>query len=307
MGKPSKPVKRCPECGSTRLIRDYGNSEVVCIDCGFVIAAKIADRRPEWRAFNGEQWKRRTRVGAPLTYTIHDKGLSTVIDWRDMDVHGKRINPDQRAKIYRLRTLQRRSRVSDSKERNLYLALCEIMMLTNKLSLPKAVSESASIIYRKALNGGIVRGRSIQGLSTAAVYLACREFGVTRTLDDVASAANLSRKELGRNYRFIVKALDLHITPPEPSIYISKISNKLVAQGNVEEAANKILKAAKRLKMTSGKGPRGLAAAACYIASVITGERVTQKEISDAAGVTEVTVRNRYKEFSKRLLIIMTL
>jgi len=305
MGESSKPIRRCPECGGTRLIRDYGNSEVVCIDCGFVIAAKMADQGPEWRAFDGEEWERKTRVGAPLTYRIHDKGLSTVIDWRDKDAHGKRIN--QRAKIYRLRTLQRRSRVSDSKERTLYLALSEIMRLTSKLSLPKAVSESASIIYRKALNGGLVRGRSVQGLSAAAVYLACREFGVTRSLDDVASASNLSRKELGRNYRFIVKALDLQVPPPEPGIYISKISNELVAQGNVEEAANKILKAAKRLKMTSGKGPRGLAAAACYIASVITGERVAQREIADMAGLTEVTLRNRYKEFFKNLLIVMTL
>jgi len=307
MGESLKPIRRCPECGSTRLIRDYGNSEVVCIDCGFVIAAKIADQGPEWRAFDKEQFENRARVGAPLTFTIHDKGLSTVIDRRDMDIHGKRINPDQKAKIYRLRTLQRRSLISDSKERNLYLALCEIMRLTSKLSLPKAVSESASIIYRKALNSNLIRGRSMQAISAAAIYLACREFGVTRSLDDVASASNLSRRELGRNYRFIVKALDLQVPPPEPDVYISKISNELVARGNVEEAANKILKAAKRLKITCGKGPRALAAAACYIASVITGERVAQREIADMAGLTEVTLRNRYKEFSRRLLIVMTL
>jgi len=306
MGKSSKPIRRCPECGSARLIRDYGNSEVVCVDCGFVIAAKIADQGPEWRAFNGEEWERKTRVGAPLTYMIHDKGLSTFIDRRDMDVHGNRIDPDQRSKIYRLRKLQRRSRVSD-KERNLSFALREIMRLASKLSLSKAVSESASIIYRKVLNGGLVRGRSTQEISAAAVYLACRKFGVTRTLEDVASASNLSRKELGRSYRLIVKALGLYVPPPEPGIYISKISNKLVAQGKFEEIAKKILKAAKKLKITCGKGPRGLAAAACYIASVITGDRVTQREIAEAARLSEVTVRNRFREFSERLLIVMSL
>ncbi|MCJ7793690.1 transcription initiation factor IIB, partial [Candidatus Bathyarchaeota archaeon] len=112
----SSKVQSCPECGSTRIMRDYECAEIVCMDCGFVVAAKIADRGPEWRAFDDEQRSKRTRVGAPLTYTIHDKGLSTTIDWHDRDIYGKSLSPGQKAQVYRLRKWQRRIRVSDATE-----------------------------------------------------------------------------------------------------------------------------------------------------------------------------------------------
>jgi len=143
--EPSK-VQRCPECGSTRLMRDYECAEIVCMDCGFVVAAKIADRGPEWRAFDDEQRAKRTRVGAPLTYTIHDKGLSTMIDWHDRDIYGKSLSPGQKAQVYRLRKWQRRIRVSDATERNLAFALSEITKFANNLSLPKNILETASVI-----------------------------------------------------------------------------------------------------------------------------------------------------------------
>ncbi len=304
---PQTKVHACPECGSTRLMRDYECAELVCMNCGYVIAAKLTDRGPEWRAFDDEQRTKRTRVGAPLTYTIHDKGLSTIIDWHDRDIYGKGLSPGQKAQVYRLRKWQRRIRVSDATERNLAFALSEITKIANTLNLPKNILETASLIYRKAVKEKLIRGRSIQGVTSAAIYLACRQCGLPRTLEEIAQASNVSKKEVGRSYRFLIKELGYSIPPLKPSQYITKFSNQLTMQGKVEEIAHKILAAAKELKLTSGRGPTGIAAAASYIASVLTGERKTQREIAEIAQVTEVTIRNRYKELVERLMFNISL
>lgn len=300
-------IQRCPECGSARLMRDYECAEIVCMDCGFVVAAKLADRGPEWRAFDDEQRVKRARVGAPLTFTIHDKGLSTMIDWHDRDIFGKRLSPGQKAQVYRLRKWQRRIRVSDATERNLAYALSEISKIANTMSLPKNILETASVIYRKAVKERLIRGRSIQGVTAAAVYLACRQCGLPRTLEEIAYASGVNKKEVGRSYRFLVKELDYFIPPLRPTQYITKFSNQLTMQGKVEEIAHKILNAARDLRLTSGRGPTGIAAAASYVASVLTGERKTQREIAEIAQVTEVTIRNRYKELVERLWFIIAI
>jgi len=304
---PTTKTQTCPECGSTKLMRDYESAEIVCMNCGIVVAAKLADRGPEWRAFDDEQRAKRARVGAPLTYTIHDKGLSTMIDWHDRDIYGKRLSPGQKAQIYRLRKWQRRIRVSDATERNLAFALSEISKISNTLNLPKNILETASVIYRKAVKEHLIRGRSIQGVTSAAIYVACRQCGLARTLEEIAQASNINKKEVGRSYRFLIKELNYFIPPLRPSQYITKFSNQLTMQGKVEEIAHKILSTARDLKLTSGRGPTGIAAAASYIASVLTGERKTQREIAEIAQVTEVTIRNRYKELVERLMFEITL
>ncbi|MEM2935685.1 MAG: transcription initiation factor IIB [Candidatus Bathyarchaeia archaeon] len=300
-------VQRCPECGSTRVMRDHEYAEIVCMDCGVVIAAKLTDRGPEWRAFDQEQRDKRTRVGAPLTFSIHDKGLSTMIDWHDRDTYGRRLSPTQKAQVYRLRKWQRRIRVSDATERNLAFALSEISKMANTLNLPKNILETASIIYRKAVKEHLIRGRSIQGVTAAALYMACRQCKLARTIDEIAEASSIDKKEVGRSYRFLVKELNYFVPPLKPTHYISKFSNQLAMQGKNEEIAHKTLTVAKNLKLTSGRGPTGIAAAASYIASVLTGERKTQREIAEIAQVTEVTIRNRYKELVERLWFLISL
>jgi transcription initiation factor TFIIB len=303
----SSTSRRCPECGSSRIMKDHESAEIVCMGCGYVVAAKLTDQGPEWRAFDSEQLEKRARAGAPATFTIHDKGLSTTIDWHDRDIHGQRIPQGQKAQIYRLRKWQRRIRVSDATERNLAFALSEISKYTNNLNLPRNVLETASVIYRKAVKGHLVRGRSIQGVTAAAIYVACRQCGVARTLEDISQASPINKKEVARSYRFLVKELDYFIKPVKPGKYITKFCNQLTMQGNVEEVAHKILFAANELKLTSGRGPTGIAAATSYIASVLTGERKTQREIAEIAQVTEVTIRNRYKELVERLQFIIYL
>jgi len=186
-------------------------------------------------------------------------------------------------------------------------ALSEITRISNNLSLPKSIFETASVIYRKALKKRLVRGRSIQGISAASVYIACRQCGLARTLNDVAAASNVSRRELGRSYRFLVNETNCSIPLIKPIQYVSRFSNQLELQGKVEVIASKILSAARELRLTSGRGPKGIAAAATYIASTLTGQMMTQREIAEIAQVTEVTIRNRYKEMIRRLLFVISL
>jgi len=303
----SPSARRCPECGSNRIMKDYESAEIVCMGCGFVVDAKIANQGPEWRAFDAEQREKRARAGAPATFTIHDKGLSTMIDWHDRDIHGQRLPHGQKAQIYRLRKWQRRIRISDATERNLAFALSVMSKIANNLNLPKNILETASVIYRKAVKERLIRGRSIQGVTAAAIYVACRQCGVARTLDDISQASTADKKEVGRSYRFLLKQLNYFIPPVKTSQYIAKFSNQLTMEGTAEEIAHKILATAKELKLTSGRGPAGIAAAASYIASVLTGERKTQREIAEIAHVTEVTIRNRYKELVERLQFIIYL
>jgi transcription initiation factor TFIIB len=296
-------VRVCPECGSLKLMRDYDAAEVVCMACGYVIAEKLSNPGPEWRAFDDEQKTKRTRVGAPLTYTIHDKGLSTVIDWRDKRAVGKKFDPAQRMELYRLRKWQRRVRVSDATERNLAVALSELSKISSSLNLPKNIIETASVIYRKAIKKRLIRGRSIHNVTAAAVYMSCRQCGVPRTLDEIAGASTLNKKDIGRSYRFMVRELEVFVPPSTSRNYAARFSNKLIVSGKAEAIAIKILEIAKQMKLTSGRGPTGIAAAATYIATVLMNERKTQREIAEIANVTEVTIRNRYKELLERLFI----
>lgn len=303
----SQHIVKCPECSSKRLIKDYATAEVVCMDCGFVVDDRIADSGPEWRAFDMEQMAKRRRVGMPSTFTIHDKGLSTTIDWRNKDAYGKSLSSERRAQLYRLRKWQRRTRVLDYAERNLALALSNLSKICASINLPKIILETASVIYRKALKERLIRGRSIQGISAASVYMACRKCGIARTLDEVAYASGINRKKVGKCYRFMLKKLDETILPLSPSHYISRLVNHLELTGGAEIIALSILRTAKKQRLTSGRAPLGIASAATYISSILVNDYRTQREVAETANVTEVTIRNRYKELMEKLEIIVKL
>jgi transcription initiation factor TFIIB len=292
---------KCPECGSTYLSKDYSRAELVCKDCGLVIDEDIIDHGPEWRAFDSDQREKRARTGAPMTYTIHDKGLSTMIGWTNRDSYGKSIPTRNRAQLYRLRKWQRRIRISDATERNLAFALSNLDRMSSRMGLPRTVRETAAMIYRKAALKNLIRGRSMEGVAAASLYAACRQCNVPRTLDEISSIAHMSRKEIGRNYRYVARELELKLMPTTPRDYISRFISELKLSSDVQAKTLDIIREATNKELTSGRGPTGIAAASIYIASVLCGERRTQREVADVAGVTEVTIRNRYKELSDKL------
>jgi len=291
----------CDECKSTELLQDRESGELVCQNCGYVISTTILDYSPEWKAFDYTQHITRSRVGAPTKLSIHDKGLSTTIGWQDKDHAGRKLSPEERAKLYRLRKWDQRSKLSHSTERNLSNALNSITDICSKLNLPRNIVETSSMIYRKALKRGMIKGRTIHNMAAASVYIACRQCEVVRTLDDIASVSNITKKEVARNYRFMVTELKPKVPLVMPSSYISKIVSRLGLKGEIEVHAVEILNRAVEMKLTVGRSPSGMAAACVYISTRYAGGHVTQSEIAEVAQVTEVTIRNRYKELSKNL------
>lgn len=299
-------LETCKACKNDFFVLDEFRGEKICPVCGLVLKSKIIDPGPEWRAFDADQKKKRTRVGAPLTYTIHDKGLSTIIDFRDRDVFGRKISPRIKAQVYRLRKWQRRIRVSDAMERNLTFALSELDRMASALSLPKNLRETGSKIYRNAVKNHLIRGRSIEGVAAASIYASCRLCKIPRTLQEIAEVARVDKKEIGRCYRFISHRLALNAGPTSPVEYISRFASGLKLSGKCQATARHILQVASKKGLTSGRGPTGVAAAALYLASVLEKERRTQRDIAKIAQVTEVTVRNRFKELISKLNINIT-
>ena len=297
--------KACPVCNSTERFVDNSRAEVCCARCGLVLDENLIDHGPEWRAFDHEQRDKRTRTGAPLTYTISDKGLNTTIDWKDKDIHGHKIPERNKAQIYRLRKWNKRMRVSGAGERNLAFALSELDRDSSRLGIPRSVREDAAIIYRSAAKNKLIRGRSIEVVVASALYAACRRCNIPRTLDEIAIASNVSKKQVGKTYRFLSRELNIKLKPTSPSDYISRFASKLGLSGEVQAKAIEIINKAVDAGLSSGKGPTGVAAAALYIASLLLGERKTQKEVSEISGVTEVTIRNRYKELSEKIDMVV--
>jgi transcription initiation factor TFIIB len=290
----------CSECGKNILF-DENRGSLVCQECGLVHSEKHIDQGPEWRAFDADQKKKRTRTGAPMTYMIHDKGLSTMIDWKNKDIFGKEISAKIRGQIYRLRKWQSRIRVSDATERNLTFALSELDRMASNLDLQKNLRESSAKIYRDAVGAHLIRGRSIEGVAAASLYAACRRFKVPRTLNEIAEVARVDKKEIGRSFRFISRELELNLNPTKALDFLTRFISELELSTDCQNIAKKIIKMAELRGLTSGRGPTGLCAAAIYTASILTKERRTQRKIAKVSQVTEVTVRNRFSELIENL------
>jgi transcription initiation factor TFIIB len=294
-------IDKCPECGSGNLVQDYDTGETVCGDCGLVLHEQTLDKGPEWRAFTQEEKDSRTRVGVPTSYSVHDKGLSTAIGRVDRDAFGRKLPVSTRLQMWRLRKWQIRSRVHSSVDRNLAQAMAELDRLSDKLYIPAHIKEKAAVVYRKALEKGLVRGRSIAAIAAAALYAACRNSETPRTLREISEASLVDKKDVARCYRLLLRELEISMPIVDPMTYLSKIAERTGISGQTQGLAIKILINAREQRAASGKDPMGLAAAALYIACLQNDEKKTQKDIAEAAGVTEVTVRNRYKSLKRQL------
>jgi len=283
---------KCPSCGDKKLVTDQNTGELFCSKCGLVVTDKITDTGAEWRSFSSDEGSK-ARTGAGTSLTMHDMGLSTVIGAANKDATGKPLSASVKSSIERLRTWDSRSQAHSSADRNLRHALNEMDKLKDKLALTDAVIEKAAYIYRKAMEKKLVRGRSIQGLVAACLYASCRNTETPRTLNDIANGINIRRKDVARCYRLIFRELELKMPVVDPVRGVSRIASIAELSEKSKRKAIMILNQAKEIGMVAGKDPMGIAAAALYLACISTGEVKSQKDISIASGVTEVTIRNR--------------
>ena len=296
---PFKQNSNCLRCGKNSLLTDEVAGEQFCANCGYVISEKSQESGPEWRSFSQDEHNNRARTGSPTSLTIHDRGLSTVINPQNRDATGKPLTASMKSTITRLRTWDSRSQVHQPVDRNLRQALSELNKLKDKVAISANILEKAAYLYRKALEKKLVRGRSISAMIAASLYAACRDTETPRTLRDIAIAANVKRKDISRCYRLMIRELDLKMPVVDSIQYIARISSKLKITEKTKRYAVKVLKEVQEREESSGKDPTGLAAAALYLSCVQNGVSVTQRELAEAAGVTEVTIRNRYKGFNQ--------
>ncbi|MFH0955180.1 MAG: transcription initiation factor IIB [Candidatus Micrarchaeota archaeon] len=294
---------KCPECGQNKISRDPERNEMVCQNCGLVLNEDVIDLGKEWRSFSSDQFDENARTGSPMKFVKVNKGLVTMIDRRGTDLRGNKLSTKSRAQMYRLIKWHKRASISSSMQRNLSIALTELRRVASYLNIPESLVEAAALLYRKTVKKGLIRGRLIEAVVAAVLYTVCRTYNVPRTLNEMAEASGLTKKEIGRTYRFLVRELKLEVPLTNPIHYIPRFASELNLSGEVQEEGRKILEKAIGNGLISGRGPTGVAAAAVYIAGLLKGERRTQKEVANVAGVTEVTIRNRYRELKKRLNI----
>ena len=277
------------------LIEDGHTGELTCGNCGFVVSERAIDQGPEWRNFSDEKGQDKARTGTPTSITYRDMGLSTMIGKSNRDASGRSFDSPMRSSIDRLRKWDNRSPAFGNQERNLSIALRELDKMGDKLGVSQAVKERAAYIYRKALERGLLRGRSIIGISAAALYAAMRDTETPRTLKDIAAVNNLNKKAVARDYRILLREMDMTMPVADAARSVNRIASKVGFSERVARKAIEIVRITEEKEISAGKSPMGLAAASLYLAGVIEGQVKTQKEIAEAAGVTEVTVRNRYK------------
>jgi transcription initiation factor TFIIB len=292
----------CPECGASEVVRDNEKGEIICAKCGLVLSDHRIDSGPEWRAFTSDERDSRSRTGAPESFSMHDKGLTTTIDWRDRDGKGGTFSAKQRAQIYRLRKWQIRTRVHSSLDRNLAQAMTEIDRLSSQLGLSPGLKEDAARMYRRLIAGRLWRSRSIDATAAAAVYAACRQRGSPRSIEEIAEHSRENKKKISAHYRMLVTKLKIRMPISSPEMYVTRFISDLNLPNEVQCTAMEILERAREVRgLVTGRDPRGICAAAIYVASIINNCRVTQRDVSRVSGVTEVTIRNRYKELVFRL------
>ena len=289
---------------SDLVVTDPDTGELIRKDTGEVISDNVLSQEKEWRVFDVQEAKNRARVGAPTSLAFHDMGLSTTIGKEATDASGNPIDAATKMRMGRLRMWNSRSQIHSPIERNLQRAFTMLSRIKDRLGLPNHVTEKAAYVYRKAQERGLIRGDSIGSVLTASIYVAARQSGVLRTLEDISESSNVKPKQAAKSYRRILSELDIKVPLIDPTKYIVKVANNLNFDEKIKRKALELTEQAQKKNILVGKDPISMAASILYLVNLAEGQRnrhKTQAEIAKAAGITEVTLRNRSKELRKRL------
>lgn len=295
----TKPLV-CEFCKGDSVIFDNVSFEYVCSACGCVSSQDPnSDSMASFRTNSG--YNDRTRTGMPESLAIHNKGLSTLIGIGDTDARGKALEPSQKNSIQRLRTWNNRAQLNDSVSRNLEKALKLLNNFGDKLYLSQAVIEGAAYIYRKAAIKKLAKGRSTLGLVGAALYAACRETATPKTITDIATACNITTKDIMSHYKLILKELSLQMPVLHGPDYVTLICNRLQLSEKTKREALRIFSMVQQNRISIGKNPRALAGSIIYLASQNCNEFLRQVEICQVAEISTVSLRKRCKEIKSKI------
>lgn len=289
----------CALCGGNAIVYDSEASEAICSSCGMVVHESIESMGPEWRSYSSEDIQSKSRTGMPSSLAFHDMGLSTFISYSNVDANGVAISAEQRSKVQRMRRWNKISSNNRSYHRNLKNAFAILSTVKDKLSLNEILIEKAAYNYRKALDRHIIKGRSIRALIVAAVYAACRDLAVPRTLEEIALAANTDAIFAGKCYRLLVQNLELQLPVIDSNKYLARIASKAKVGERTYRRALTMLSTMKSNPISHGKDPNALAVAVLYAACLKEGENVSQAQIAVSGDISIVTLRKRYQDVRK--------
>ena len=295
----SEQADVCELCNSTSIVFDSETSEAICSSCGMVVKDNIESMGPEWRSYSGEDIESKSRTGMPSSLAFHDMGLSTFISYSNVDANGVAISSEQRSKVQRMRRWNKISSNNRSYHRNLKNAFAILSTIKDKLSLSDTLIEKAAYNYRKALDKKIIKGRSIRALIVAAVYAACRDLSVPRTLEEISVAANTDAIFAGKCYRLLILNLELRLPVIDSNKYLARISNKAKVSEKTYRKALGMLSTIKGNPISHGKDPNALAVAVLYAACQREGENISQAQVAVAGDISIVTLRKRFQDVRK--------
>ena len=306
-------IRQCRECGAS-VVDDFEKGETVCSRCGLVNAYNQPDVSPESVGMSPEDRPKLVRASGQTLFSLHDLGMSTKIDLSTRDCNGKPIRRPIMIQLNSMKRWQQRVRITNSRDRRISSILSRISHICNVLALSDNIVETAAMIYRNIDSRIDVRNKSQGAMASAVVYMACKQCDVIRSMGEIASTV-YDQKEIGTKKKLAARyyrSLVLEIGSPRPSLmptekYISKIANVSETDPRVERLALNLAHKTKNYEILDGKDPNGVAAAYLYIASTLLGYNIMQRDISDAAGVSEVTIRNRCKEIMSMYSISITL
>ncbi|MFB6145344.1 MAG: transcription initiation factor IIB family protein [Candidatus Nanohaloarchaea archaeon] len=299
--RPSNPgddsKRECPNCGSTNFAENQAKGELYCIKCGQIVDEDRIDFSREFRAFSSEERQKKERSGSSVTYTQADRGMSTRIG---NSSELRRLSGRKRQQYQRMQKWDRR--ITDSKKRSMQKALSILKQMVSDLKLPRSLFEEAARMTEKAQERDVLKGRGIEATVAALVFILARNQGIPRTMDEVADAASIKKRKLGKTYRHILKEFDdIEKKPANPEDFLPRYSEDLRLSGKTNARARKIIRKARDKGALAGRSPGAVVAAAIYIATLLEDEKINQKDIAETVNVTEVTVRKNYSEIAEAL------
>lgn len=272
------------------MVTDESTGEILCSSCGLVLVEKVAISGPD-QAYTSEEYFEKSRTGSKTTLALNDMGLSTIIGKTNKDASGNSLSGGMKQTFDRLRMWDNRSK-SGNTEARLRSAFTLLSTVRTKLGLSDSVIEEAAYLYRKAKNKKI-RGRNIDCMTLASLYLSCRKSSTPRTIPDIASAGNVNIKDLSRHVRLLIEDFNMKIESYDSSFFVNRIASMVNAIERSRRDALLILAKLRENRYAEGKNPIALAAAALYISCITNGEKQTQRQIAKAAGISTVTLRMR--------------
>lgn len=289
-------TKKCPECGGHNFFINREKGEVICKNCSFVVDDAMFDFGKE-RVIDEEDFEKQSRTGAPFDPRVSDN-LSTEVGSKD-DL--RKLPAKTRQLMQRIRKKNRWT--SSALQQNLNVNLSNLKLIASHLNLPERIEKEAARIYREAVERGLTLARSNENIVAAAIYIAAKIYGMPKSLTEVAEATKLDKFAIAKTYKMVTKKLEIGLVQSNPVDFVGRFASDLGLDPKIQTKAVQLVEKMQKLGLTSGKNPTSLAATALYLTALMEKQRITQKRVSEVAGITETTLRNRTNEMKKELKI----